>query len=62
MHVHTNKMAMNAANECRFELFPYPSYLSDLTPSDFYLFYDLEKFMHGQQFDSSDNVTEVAEL
>ena len=41
--VHTCKIAMDAVERKGYELIPHPAYLSDLAPSDFFLFPKLEK-------------------
>jgi histone-lysine N-methyltransferase SETMAR len=35
---HTSQVAMAAATDCGFEIFPHPPYSPDLAPSDFYLY------------------------
>ena len=32
---HTSQVAMTAATECGFEIFPHPPYFLDMAPSDF---------------------------
>ena len=46
---HTSQVAMTAATECGFEIFPYPPYLPDVAPSDFYLFPKLKSHLCGTQ-------------
>ena len=41
--VHTCKVAMDAVEQNRYELIPYPAYSPDLAPSDFFLFPNLKK-------------------
>ena len=39
-----------------FELLPHPSYSPDLTPSDYYLFTDLNGMLQGKRFGSNEEV------
>ena len=41
--VHICKDAMDAVEQNGYELIPYPAYLPDLAPSDFFLFPNLKK-------------------
>ena len=39
-----------------FELLPHPPYSSDLAPSDYWLFPDLEKMLQGMRFGYNEEV------
>ena len=54
--VHKSIKTMVKLNDLRFELLPHPPYSPDLAPSDFYLFADLKKMLHGKRFSSDDEV------
>ena len=45
--VHTCKVAMDVVERNRYELIPHPAYSPDLAPSDFFLFTNLKKDIHG---------------
>ncbi|CAK9806934.1 Histone-lysine N-methyltransferase SETMAR [Anthophora plagiata] len=45
--VHKSKVAMAALHRCGFESLVHPTYSLDLTPSDYYLFPNLEKRTKG---------------
>ena len=47
---HKSIRTMVKLNESNFELLPYPTYFSDLTPSDYWLFADLKKMLEGKKF------------
>ena len=44
-----------------YELIPYPAYLSDLAPSDFFLFPNLKKDIRGRHFQSDEEVVAAVE-
>ena len=48
--VHTCKVAIDAVERNRYELIPHPAYSPDLAPSDFFLFPNLKKDIHGLPF------------
>ena len=50
--VHTCKVAMDAVERNGYEFIPHPAYLPDLAPSDFFLFSNLKKDIHGLHFRS----------
>ena len=56
---HTSQVAMTAATECGFEVFPHPSYSLDMAPSDFYLFPKLKSNLRGTQFGSKEGAIEA---
>ena len=47
---HTSQVAMAAATECGFEIFPHSPYSSDMTPSYLYLFPKLNSHLRGTQY------------
>ena len=51
--VHTCKVAMDAVERNGYELIPHPAYSPDLAPSDFFLFPNLKKDIHGLQMKKS---------
>ena len=57
--VHTCKVAMDAVEHNGYELIP--TYLPDLVPSDFFLFPNLKKDIHGCHFRSDEEVVTAAE-
>ena len=59
--VHTCKVAMDAVERNEYELIPYPAYSPDLAPSDFFLFPNLKKDIHGCHFRSDENVVTAVE-
>ena len=48
--VHTSKVGMAAVRQCGYELLPHPPYSPDLAPSDYHLFLNLKKHLHGKRF------------
>ena len=54
--VHTCKFAMEAVERNGYELIPHPAYSPDLAPSDFFLFPNLKKDIHGLHFWSDEKV------
>ena len=48
--VPTCKVAMDAVERNGYELIPHPAYSPDLAPSDFFLFLNLKKDIHGLHF------------
>ena len=59
--VHTCKVAMDAVEWNGYELIPYPAYLPDLDPSDFFLFPNLKKDIRGLHFRSDEEVMTAVE-
>ena len=59
--VHTCKVAMDAVERYGYELISHPSYLLDLAPSDFFLFPNLKKDIHGLHFRSDEEVMTAVE-
>ena len=59
--VHTCKVAMDAVERNRYELIPHPAYSPDLAPSDFFLFPNLKKDIHGLHFQSDEEVVPAVE-
>ena len=59
--VHTCKVAMDAVERNGYELIPHPAYLPDLAPSDFFLFPNLKKDIHGLHFRSDEEVVPAVE-
>ena len=60
--VHTYKVTMDAVERNGYELIPHPAYLSDLAPSDFFLFSNLKKDIHRCHFRfDEEGVTAVEE-
>ena len=57
--VHTCKIAMDAVEQNGYELIPQPAYSPDLDPSDYFLFPNLKKDIHGRHFWSSEEVAAV---
>ena len=53
---HKSMKTMVKLNELSFKLLPYPSYSSDLTPSEYWLFADLEKMLQEKKFGSNEEV------
>ena len=60
--VHTCKVAMDAVERNRYELIPHPAYSPDLAPSDFFLFPNLKKDIHGFHFRSDEEVVTAVEV
>ena len=56
MRVHTCKIAMDAVERNRYELIPHPAYSPDLGPSDYFLFPNLKKDIHGRHFRPNEEV------
>ena len=52
---------MAKLHELLFEFLPYPPYSPDLTPSDFWLFADLKRMLHGKSFGSNEEVISETE-
>ena len=59
--VHTCKVAMDAVEQNRYEFIPHPAYSPDLAPSDFFLFPNLKKDIHGLHFWSDEEVVMAVE-
>ena len=59
--VHTCKIAMDAVERNVYELIPHPAYSPDLAPSDYFLFPNLKKDIHGCHFRSNEEVVAVVE-
>ena len=59
--VHTCKVAMDAAEQNRYELIPHPAYSPDLASSDFFLFPNLKKDIRGCNFRSDEEVVTAVE-
>ena len=58
---HTCKVAMGAVEQNRYELIPHSAYSPDLAPSNFFLFPNLNKNVHGCHFWSDEEVLTAAE-
>ena len=56
MIAHTCKVAMDAVEQNGYKLISHPAYLPDLVPSDFFLFQNLKKDIHGCHFWSDEEV------
>ena len=52
---------MDAIEQNRYELIPHPAYSPDLAPSDFVLFPNLKKDIHGLHFRSDEEVVMAVE-
>ena len=59
--VHTGKIAMDAVERNGYELIPHPAYSPDLAPSDYFLFPNLKKDIHGRHLRSNEVVAAVEE-
>ena len=59
--VHTCKVAMDAVERNGYELIPHPVCSPDLAPSDFFLFPNLKKDIHGLHFRSDESVVTAVE-
>ena len=59
--VYTSKVAMDAAERNRYELIPHPTYSPDLAPSNFFLFPNLKKDIHGCRIWSDEEVVMAVE-
>ena len=59
--VHICKFAMDTVERNGYELIPYPAYALDLAPSDFFLFPNLIKDIHGCHFRSDKEVVMAVE-
>ena len=54
-------VAMDAVVRNGYELIPHPAYSPDLAPSDFFLFPNLKKDIHGLHFRSDEEVVAAVE-
>ena len=52
---------MEAVEQNGYELIPHPAYSPDLAPSDFFLFPNLKKDIHGCHFRSEEEVVTAVE-
>ena len=52
---------MDAVERNGYELIPHPAYSPDLAPSDFFLFPNLKKDIHGLYFQSDEEVVTAVE-
>ena len=59
--VHTCKVAVDAVEQNGYELIPHPAHSPDLAPSDFFLFPNLKKDIHGLHFRSDEEVVMAVE-
>ena len=59
--VHTCKAAMDAVEQKGYELIPHPAFSPDQAPSDFFLFPNLKKDIHGLHFWSDEEVVTAVE-
>ena len=59
--VHTCKIAMDAVDRNGYELILQPAYPPDLAPSDYFLFPNLKKDIHGRHFRSNEEVVAAVE-
>ena len=59
--VHTCKIAMDAVERNGYGLIPHPAYSPDLAPSDYFLFPNLKKDIHGRHFRSNEEVLAAVE-
>ena len=59
--VPTCKVTMDAVERNGYELIPHPVYSPDLAPSDFFLFPNLKKDIHGLHFRSDEEVVTAVE-
>ena len=55
---HKSQVAMTAATECGFEIFPHSPYSLDMAPPDFYLFPKLISYLRGTQYVSNEGIKE----
>ena len=53
---HSSMIAQAKLHEIKFEMVPQPPYSPDLSPSDFYLFPNLKRWLTGQQFYSNEEL------
>ena len=53
---HTSHISQAKKHEMGFELLPHPPYSPDLSPSDYYLFPNLNKCLCGRRFESNEEV------
>ncbi|EGI59884.1 Histone-lysine N-methyltransferase SETMAR, partial [Acromyrmex echinatior] len=58
--VHRYPTPMAKFNKFRYELLPYPAYLPDLTPCDYFLFPNLKKSFGGKRFTTREQL--IAEI
>ena len=54
--VYTCKIVMDAVERNGYKLIPHPAYSPDLAPSDYFLFPNLKKDIHGRHFWSNEEV------
>ena len=59
--VHTCKIAMDAVEQNVYKLIPQSAYSPDLAPSDYFLFPNLKKDIHGRHFRSNEEVVAAVE-
>ncbi|XP_071092643.1 histone-lysine N-methyltransferase SETMAR-like [Haliotis cracherodii] len=59
--VHTCRLAVAAVKRNGFKVLPHPPYSPDLAPSDYFLFPNLKKELHGRHFRSDDELTTALE-
>lgn len=53
---HESAFTMANLNESMYELLKHLPYSSDLIPSDYYLFKNLEQLVHGKDFSSNEEL------
>jgi histone-lysine N-methyltransferase SETMAR len=54
--LHDNARPHTLLEQLHWEVFEHPPYSSDLTPSDFYPFLHLKRFLAAERFSSDDEV------
>ena len=58
---HTSNIAQAKKHEFGFESLPHPPYSPELTPSVYYLFPNLKRWLYGRRFESSEEVESETE-
>lgn len=53
---HSAQATAVEADRCGYEILAHPPYSPDLAPSDFFLFPEMKKPLHGRRFDNTDDV------
>ena len=54
-------VAIAAVHDCGLELVDHPPYYSDLAPSDYFLFFNMKKYLAGKQYWTDDEVKAAVE-
>jgi histone-lysine N-methyltransferase SETMAR len=53
---HNTKVIQEKIREPQWEILPHTVYSSDLAPSDYYLFWSLQNYLNGKQYENDEEI------